>query len=140
MEAWAREVVDLWRDNRVRLAEVTLQAVLQNPNMPVKAYTVEDFLQMVDGTSAMIAEELSGQGSEIRDTWLNSVIPGVLSQGQPLSGVVGQITMNALVIYNQLVPRASEENRAKISTFIINWFAKFNTDLVKVGLEFGVQS
>ncbi|MRG94792.1 hypothetical protein [Polyangium spumosum] len=136
MESWAAEVVELWKKNRIPLAERTLQALQQNPHVPVKSYTFEDFIQMVDGTGAMIAEELEARGSDVRDTWLNSVVPGILSQGQPLSALVGQVTMNAIVIYNLLVPLASEEHRAKIGSFIQNWYAKFNTDLVAVGLEY----
>ena len=137
MEAWAIEFLDLWQSNRVRIAEAVRDSVQRNTFMPVKGYTVDDLLQMVDGVTAMIREELEGTGSDVRDTYMNAVIPGLLAQGEPLSGMVGQTTMNAVVVHGLIAPQASEKHRDQISTFLTNWYSKFNLDIVKVGLESG---
>ena len=139
MEPWAQELVDLWRSNREQIARLFQEAVDKNPDMPIK-YTLEDFLQMVDGGAAMIAEHLEGTTSDIWDTYINSVIPGILSQGQPLSGLVGQLTMNGMLIHSLLVPIASDKHRDKVGTGLINYYVKFNSEVVKIGLELGVKS
>jgi hypothetical protein len=140
MEAWAKEAVDLWRDNRISIAEAILEGVQQNPHLALKAYTLDDMLQMVDGGAAMIAEELEGTGMDIRDTFMQTVFPGILAQGQPLSHLVGQMTMNAVLVFNILVRKATEANRDKIARFYINWYVKLNLDIVTIGLQCGVTS
>lgn len=140
MEEWAQEAVELWRASREPIAKAVLEGIEQNPHLPVKKYTLDDLLQMVDGAGAMIVEELEGAGTDIRDVFINSVWPGIFAQGQPLSALVGQMTMNAVLVYNVIVPQASEKNREKIGRFYINFYVKLNLDIVKVGLECGVTS
>jgi hypothetical protein len=137
MEAWTVEFFDLWQKNRIRIAEAVRDGVQRNPYMPVKGYTVDDLVQMVDGVTAMIREELEGGGSDVRDMYMNAVIPGLLAQGEPLSGLVGQTTMNAIVVHGLIVPQASDKNREQIGTFLTNWYSKFNLDIVRVGLDAG---
>lgn len=139
MEAWATEVLSLWTSNRGRIAEIWLDAVSKNPYLPMKTYTIDDMLQMADGMSAMMAEELQGQGSDIRDMFMNSVIPGILAQGQPLSATVGQITMNGILLYSFLVPLASEENRPHVGSFLLKFYIRMNQDIVKIGLDAGAK-
>lgn len=134
MEAWEKEAINLWRKNRTAIAEAILEGVQQNPHLAVKSYTLDDMLQMVDGGAAMIAEELEGTGFDIRDTFMNTVFPGILAQGQPLSHLVGQMTMNAILICSILSRKATKKNREKISRFYINWYVKLNLDIVNIGL------
>lgn len=140
MEDWAREFLDLWQANRVRIAETLCTAAEKNPYVPVKGYSVGDFVQMVDGFVAMIREELDSGGGDVRDMYMSAVVPGLIAQGQPLSVLVGQLTMNAIIVHGLLVPQASDKNREQISTFLANWYMKFNLDMVKVGLECGAAS
>jgi hypothetical protein len=139
MEAWAQELVELWRNNRELIASVFQSAAGKNPDMPIK-YQFEDWLQMVDGGAAMVAEYLEGTTTDIWDTYINTVVPGVLSQGQPLSGVIGQLTMNGMLIHSLLVPLAADEHRELIATALINYYVKFNSEVVKIGLELGVKT
>jgi hypothetical protein len=141
MEAWAKEAIDLWQTHRLDIVRAFHDGAAQNPHLPpddpVKNYSVEDTIQMVDGAGAMIAEDLEGRGTDIKDTYMNAVIPGILSQGQSLATLVGVVTMNAVLAYNLIVPKASPEHRDQIARFYVNWYVKFNLDMVKVGLEAG---
>ncbi len=137
MEAWAQHFVELWQANRVHIAQGILEGIRRNPYLPVKEYSLDDIHQIFDGTLAMMTERLSGQGNDIWDTYMMSVIPGILAQGQPLSALVGQITMNAIVTHQLLVPMANDEYRDKISEFITNWYVHVNSETVKIGLESG---
>jgi len=140
MEPWAREFLDIWQARKLRIAEVVLEACQQNEDLPVRSYSLEDMVQIFEGFIAMISEALEGKSSDIRDTYMNSVIPGLLAQGQPLSGVVGQVTMNAVLVYNEIVPHASEAHRAQIATYLTNWYVKFNADIVQIGIDVGSTS
>lgn len=141
MEAWAQEAIDLWRNNTMEIVRAFHEGAENNPHLPpddpVKNYSVDDTIQLVHGVGAMIAEELEGRGTDIKDTYMLSVIPGILSQGQSLATLVGVVTMNAVLAYNLIVPKATPENREMIGRFVVNWYVKFNLDMVKVGLETG---
>jgi hypothetical protein len=140
MEPWAREFIDLWHTRKHHIAEVVLQAIQNNPDLPVKNYSLEDIVQIFEGFIAMITEAIEGKSSDTRDTYMNTVIPGLLAHGQPLSGIVGQVTMNAVLVYKELVPYASEAHRTQIATYLTNWYVQFNADIVKIGIESGATS
>lgn len=137
MDAWAQHFVELWQENRVNIAQGILEGIRRNPYLPVKEYSLDDIHQMFDGALAMMMERIAGEGNDIWDTYMMSVIPGILAQGQPLSAFVGQITMNGMVLHQLLVPIAREEHRDKISEFLTNWFVHINSETVKIGLEVG---
>lgn len=140
MEPWVQELIELWGERKYHIAVQVMEAIKNNPYLPVRTYTISDLQQMFEGFGAMIFEPLVSNSSDIRDTFMNSVIPGILSQGQSLSGFVGQITMNAIIVYNDIVPRASEANRARIGRFLTNSYVKFNSDNVNIGLSLGCKS
>ena len=140
MDAWAQHFVEVWKANRVAIAEAVMAAVKRNPHYPVKEYSIEDAHQVFDGLLAMMLEHINGEGNEIWDTYVNAVVPGLLSQGNPLSALVSQCTMNGIVLHQLLVPRAHEEYRDKISEFLINYYAYLNSETVRVGLENGAKA
>jgi hypothetical protein len=140
MDAWAEHFVELWQANRVAIAEAVLEAVKRNPHMPVKGYSMEDMQQMFDGTLAMMVEMIKGEEAEIWDTYMNVVIPGLIAQGNPLSALIGQLTMNGVVLHQLLVPRAREEHRDKISEFLVNFYSAFNSESVRMTYESGAKA
>jgi hypothetical protein len=135
MDAWAEHFVAVWQENRVAIAEAVLEAVKRNPRYPNKTYSMEDMQQLFDGTLAMMIEMIRGEETEIWDTYMNVVMPGLVAQGNPLSALVGQITMNGMVLHQLLVPRAQEEYRSQVSQFLINFYSAFNSESVKLTYE-----
>jgi hypothetical protein len=139
MDAWAEHFVELWQGNRVAVAEAVLKAIRGNPHFPVKDYAMEDMQQIFDGVLAMMVEQIKGEESEIWDTYMNVVMPGLVAQGNPLSALVGQTTMNGIVLYQLLVPRAKEEYREQVGQFLISFYTRFNVETVKLTYESGVK-
>ena len=139
MDAWEQHFVELWQTKRDVIAQAILNAAQRNPYLPVKEYQLDDVHQFFDGTLAMMRERLAGEGNDIWETYMESVIPGILSQGQPLSAFVGQVTMNAIVLHQILVPASEEEHRDKISEFLTNWFVQVNSEIVKIGIAIGAK-
>ncbi len=134
MEAWASEFVSVWQASNTRLAELVVAAIEQNPSITQK-YQVTDFEQIMLGALAMIREELSGSSRDARDAYMQTVFPGLLAQGEPLAAIVNQVTLNAVIVYNELIPRISKENRDRAGQFLMWWYAAFNGEIVTVGLE-----
>ncbi len=139
MQAWAQEFVEVWKANNRRMAEAVLKAIRQNPSIAM-SYTLEDLEQMFLGSLAMMQEELEGRGTDIRDTYINSVMPGIFAQGEKLSSLVHQVTFNAVLVYNLLIPEVSEANREDAGNYLMWWYANLNRDIILVGLENGVKA
>lgn len=137
MEAWAEHFVSVWQKNRVVIAETVLEAVKRNPYLPVKDYALDDIQQIFDGTLAMMTERLIGESTDMWDNYIDTIIVGILSQGQPLSALVGQVTMNGMLVHQLLVPLAQKKYRPQISEFLIHWFISANIAIVKVGASIG---
>lgn len=137
MEAWVDELICVWQNNRVEIAQLMLEAVETNPWIPVKGYRIEDVLQIFDGVLAMMQEELLQTGTEVRDTYMNVVIPGLLAQGQPLDALVGQATMNAVLINALISSKAKEQYRSHIARYVATFYARLNTEMMKIAKEAG---
>jgi hypothetical protein len=140
MQAWAQEFVEVWKKNNRFIAESVLRAINENPNISGK-YRLEDMEQLFLGAVAMMEEELTGRGSEIRDTYINSAIPGILNQdqGETLSSLVHQVTFNCTLVYTLLIPMLSAEHREQAGKYLMWWYANLNRDIVKIGLEVGAK-
>jgi len=140
MEEWANEFISVWEKNRVELAEVGLHHIQNNALLPIKEYTLADSLQLLDGTTAMMREVLEGTGSDVRDMYFNTVIPGILAQGQPVAGFVGQVTLVAIVFAGLVLPQISDKHRADGAKFIANFYMNFNYEIVRIGIEMGAKA
>ncbi|MDI1443203.1 hypothetical protein [Polyangium sp. 6x1] len=139
MDAWAHHFVELWRANRELIGVTIVEHIRSNPFLPVK-YALPDVHQMFDGSLAMMIEKLEGKETIAWDTYMDSVIPAFYGQGATISGLVGQITANAMILYNILVPRAAEEHRQNIADFLARWFIEVNMTVIKIGIDAGVKS
>jgi hypothetical protein len=140
MEAWASEFLEVFKTRKIDVAQACLRGLQRNPEVPVKNYTLDDILQMTEGFIAMITESLNGHSSDIRDTYMDSVIPGIFAQGQPMAALVGQMTMNAVLVFNEIIPSVSATHRDEAAIWLTNWYVKFNADIVRIGLANGVKT
>lgn len=140
MEPWMAEFFAVWQKHRIEIAQLMLEAIETNPLVPVKGYSLDDALQIFDGVFAMMQEELTQAGTDVRDTYMNVVIPGLLAQGQPLAALVGQATMNAVLIDAFLTPKAKKKYRTEISRYIAKFYMKLNMDMTTIALEAGAAS
>jgi hypothetical protein len=136
MEAWAQELLDIWQTHKVEISQAILDGIERNPGLPIKPYKMDDMLQLTEGFIAMMREDLEGGSKAIWETYMNTVFPGVLAQGQPLSALVGQITMNAVICYNVTMRYASPEHRDQMGPWLTNWYVAWNSEIVRIGQEF----
>lgn len=138
MEAWAREFLDVWQANRDRIADTMLQAIADNPHLPVK-YSRQDVMQIFDGVRAMIEEALVGQSTELWEMYFDTVLPAMFAGGQPVGALAGQVVINSMLLQSVLIPAMSAENADKAATFFRNFYCKICMDSVKIGILQGGQ-
>lgn len=137
MEAWQEHLLDLWQTNLDAIAQTVCDAMARNPHLPVK-YTREDLFQMFEGHLAMMNERFGGSSTEIWDTYVEVVYPGIFEQGQSITAMAGQVVMNAVLLQRLLVPLAREEFRDEIAEFLLRWYVELSMEIVKAGLKSGV--
>jgi hypothetical protein len=135
MEPWAAELLSVWDKNNDDVAKELLDAMERDPTQQGK-YSLEDMRQFMRGGLAIFEAELGGRGAELREAYLQSIMPGVLHhQGTPL-GVAAAVTLVVAVrSYPLLLERMSPENRAKAGDFFCSAYQKYMTDFIRVGLE-----
>jgi hypothetical protein len=129
MEPWAKEVLQVWKDNIRLISEAIITASETNPAVAGK-YTVEDIAQMMLGVHAMMAERLGEGNGEVYDTYINTVIPGILAQGEKLSVLVRYVALNGMMSSHSIAPLLSSEHRDAGVAFVQNWWAEHVCDIV----------
>jgi len=134
MDAWARELLDVWKTNIRPLAETFIEKIATNPELTVR-YSVGDVEQMANGIYAMMEEELDGRGREVYATYLQSVIPALVMQGEGLPTMVRSVTLNAVIIHQAIVDKISDTHRKAVSEYLMNWWANHNADVTKIALD-----
>jgi len=135
MEPWVEEFINLWQKHRIEIAQLMLEAFETNPHVPIKGLRLEDALQLFDGVFAMMQEELLQTGNDAWDTYMSTVVPGFLAQGQPIGIMVGQATMNAVLLDSLLAPKAKKKYRTQITRFIANFYMRVNIEMTKIAFE-----
>ncbi|UQA61060.1 hypothetical protein [Polyangium aurulentum] len=131
MESWARELLDVWKTNIPLLAKAVVEKVATNENVVVK-YSPADVEQLGNGILAMMEEELEGRGRDVYATYLQSVVPAVIMQGEQLENLVRVITLDAVIMQQEIVPRVSEQHRERAAVYLMNWWANHNADVVRI--------
>lgn len=139
MEAWAKEFLSVWEKNREQLAEVGLHHIQTNPLIPVKEYTLNDTYQFLDGVTAMIREDLMGEGTDVRDMYVNTVFPGILALN-PVSALVAQLTLISNVYSSLVLPQIRKKHRPKATEFLAYFYMRMNYDVVKIGIDMGLKA
>jgi hypothetical protein len=139
MLPWAQELMDTFKARNSEISAMIVRACEQNPDMKGR-FTLSDAEQMMLGVQAMMIEELDERGNDVRDTYMNTVIPGIISQGGEanqatmLCALVSQVTFNAVLVYNDLIPRLSAAHQDDASYFFCWWYARLNAEITQVGL------
>jgi hypothetical protein len=139
MESWGRELIDLWLARTPALGVFLKEAVDLNPDAYGK-YSLEDCEQMMRAGAAMIEEDLAGTGNDTKDAYLQTVIPGALAQGTTLSSLAAIISLVAIKVNTDLIPRMKPEHRERGGMFLAQWYARWIGLVVAAGLETGARS
>ncbi|MDC0749532.1 hypothetical protein [Polyangium mundeleinium] len=94
-------------------------------------------MQIFDGVRAMAEEALVGQSTELREMYMDTVLPSMFAGGQPIGALAGQVVINAMLLQSVLIPAMSAENAEKAATFFRNFYCKICMDSVRLGIEQG---
>jgi hypothetical protein len=134
MEPWAAELLKVWEENIDVIAE-HLQAGFERDPTQVGKYSLEDTRQMMRGGIAILESELSGTGAEMREGYLQSILPGLHEKGLKPESSAAVTLLAAMRIYHLVLLRISSEHREKAGDFLWSTYGKYMSDLVRVWFE-----
>jgi len=136
MEAWARELLDVWGPQVLEIVEASMPSV---DRMWVGKYSSEDVAQMVRACVAMVREELEGSTSDLRESYFEMLIPGLAAQGESVSGMAAIDMAIVIRIAIAVIPNLAPEHRAKASEFFVDWQMRFVRDVVLTACAAGAK-
>ncbi len=132
MEPWAREFLDVWAEKLPEIAEGTWRDANR---MWVAKYRTEDIAQMIHGGHAMMTEWFAGSTSEMRDDYLQTIIPGLVAQGESAAAIAAIDCAGILRILATVLPHMKPENRAQAMEAFIEWQSLMLQDMIRTGIE-----
>ena len=121
------------RDAYVKLAfdEVRPSA---DPNVP--GLTLRDVEQMIDGFIALVVEGLVGESREVRELYLDTVIPGLVAGGHTTTArLAADVAQFGISVSLDAVGALPESDRAEGGRWIAKFFHEYIHDLIVVGEE-----
>jgi len=135
MEAWA-EVLKVWEENIDEIA-IELKASFDRDASQKDRYSLEDLRQIMRGGIAMMGAEAESpaKGTEVREGYLASIVPGLFDQGLDLAGLSGVTIEIAMRVLPLIVNRLSPDNKSAGSDFVVLAYRKYMYDTVRVGLD-----
>lgn len=139
MEAWLEEFLQVWESSIDDLAQILLAAFERDPSQRGK-WDLDTLRQLQQGGVAMMRAEYHGQGAEVREAYLQSVIPGLADQGVSLADTCATTIVVAMRIYPLIVSRVSPEHRERVGDHLCHCYGRFMHDEVRIGLELGAKA
>ncbi len=136
MEPWARELLEVWTPKVDEIAAASMPSV---ERMWVAKYTAEDIAQMIRGAVAMVAEEVDGRASDLREDYFQSIVPAVAAQGESVSSMASLDIAIVLRIAIAIIPQLSAEHRERATEFFVEWQARYLKDLVQTAIASGAK-
>ncbi len=136
MEAWARELLDVWAPQVMEIVEASMPSV---DRMWVGKYTSEDVAQMVRACVAMVGEELEGSTSDLRESYFEMLIPGLAAQGETVSAMAAIDMAIVIRITIAVIPKLAPEHQVKAAEFFVDWQMRFVRDVVVTAINAGAK-
>nr|QVV57689.1 hypothetical protein [Myxococcales bacterium] len=134
MQPWARELLDVWKSNIPRLVRTFQEKIATNAELALN-YSDSDLEQFTHGLYAMMEEELDGRDRDAYLTYLQSVIPALVMQGESPVRLARALTFDAIVVQMVIVPLMSDQHRVAAADYLMNWWANYNADVIRVALD-----
>ncbi|MDI3284905.1 hypothetical protein [Polyangium sp. 15x6] len=135
MDAWAAELLAVFRKNVPPISE-TIDGYGKRDSVGI-AYSASDIAQVLMAIHGMMEEELGGQGSEARSTYVEVVVPSQVTQGEDLLRMIWYAVWTGIVLHKELIPLISAEHQQAASAFFTRWWAQYTSDMVQSGLAAG---
>lgn len=135
MEAWAKEMLDVWE---AKILEISLATARESKDL-AGGYTDNDLAQMIRGARAMMAEELHGEPTGLREDYFETVVPAIIAQGERVSAMAATDLSMAIRIAVAVLPVLSPHHRVPATEFFVEWQAKLLSQLVLTALAAGAK-
>ncbi|TKD13155.1 hypothetical protein [Polyangium fumosum] len=136
MEAWATELLSVFRSKIKVVAQAMADRAQKDPNVRIR-YTAADLEQFLMSLHAMMAEELDNKGTEALATYMGAVVPSQISQGENLLAMIWYATWNAVTVHAEVVPHISAEHQGPASSYLREWWANYNSEMSRNALQAG---
>lgn len=107
------------RDEHMRLAA---QIGAANPDFNARGTGADGLAQMVDGFHGLIFEALEGRSTEQVDFYVAVVVPGLLSSGTTLAGMMYGFTAWAMLLMADVARNFTDATDREEA---VGWFAQF---------------
>jgi hypothetical protein len=133
MQPFAVELVELLRAHREAYIEITRIATTSNPGRLQAELTDQDRKQIVDGFLAVLTEALEDRGSDTRNFFLSTVIPGLVNSGEDISMIIQQTVSWSLHVTADVGRCLSDENRQEGVAWIAQFLATYTGDVARAG-------
>ena len=92
--------------------------------------------QLIHGFETLLLEALEGRGTDTRDFFLETAIPGVIQAGlQTRDEVVGGVAAWAVLLSTSLVERLPEESREPATLWLSRFFGDYAEATARVARE-----
>ncbi|MDI1477093.1 hypothetical protein [Polyangium sp. y55x31] len=134
MEPWAREFLDAYTAAIPDAAQALLDSLNKDPTRKGQ-YKLDDMAQVLQGGLAMAREYLEQGTTEIRDTYVNTVIPGMIAQGETPEMVVSQSYFAGIIQTVSIFAKIRPEFRREATEFWAWWGMQYMREQYKVAVE-----
>lgn len=132
VDAWRQRVID-----RVSGEEAFLLAQRVVQGIPALAETVgdDDLRQLLRGFAQMLDEALSESGSETREFFLGTAIPGLVSAGQEPLTLVRSAATFVVLLSTAAIEGLEGGDREAAAGWLADFFGEYVRDVAAVAIE-----
>ncbi len=132
MSALNPRIAVILRERREQYFQYVMRLIAEAPPAEVATHTPEAGRQMTDGLLSILFEALEGNGREIYDTYVESLIPAVTQAGVSLRGLVGGTVHLGMLISADVAAHLPEGDRQAATDWFAYFYAGYVTDVAAV--------
>lgn len=129
MLSCAKEFRALLESRQVALVDLATIAVARTPGL--KPYTRSDMEQIISGLLAAVFEALEERGREQLDFFVETVIPGLIHNGESVSTIVHGTQLFISCVTADVSQTIPAEHRDEVIPWLANFWAEYLSALVE---------
>jgi len=133
MISCAKEFRALLQSRRTELVDLATLAVSRTPGL--KAYTRVDMEQIISGLLAAIVEALEESSREQLTFFVETVIPGLIQNGESLSTIVHGTLVFITCVTADVSLSLQPEHRDEVIPWLANFWGEYASALVASGFR-----
>jgi hypothetical protein len=137
MISCAQEFRDLLESRRTSLVDFAELAVARTPGL--KPYSRAEMEQIIAGLLSAIFEALEARGRDQLDYFCETVIPGLVKGGEPLSNIVHGTLVFITCVTADVSHYIDPEHRDEAIPWLSNFWGEYVAGLVEAGTRAAVK-